>query len=160
MSHDGLTTYLNDHLAGSVAAVELLDHLIKLQRGSAVERELAAVRAEVEEDQKTLQSLLREVGGKESAVRKAVAWLTEKLGQAKLRLDDPGNGELRVLEALEALTLGIQGKAALWRALAAASAQLPQLQQLDLAALEQRALKQSQRLDTLRLRAAPKALSL
>jgi hypothetical protein len=160
MSHDGLTTYLNDHLAGSVAAVELLDYLIKLQPGSAVERELAAVRAEVEEDQKTLQSLLREVGGKESPVRKAAAWLTEKLGQAKLRLDDPGNGELRVLEALEALTLGIQGKAALWRALAAASAQLPQLQQLDLAALEQRALKQSQRIDSLRLRAAPKALSL
>jgi hypothetical protein len=160
MSRESLITYLNDHLAGSVAAMELLDHLIRLQRGTAGEHALAAVRVLVEEDQQTLQSLLREVGGKESRVRQAAAWLTEKLGQAKLRLDDPGSGELQVLEALETLALGIQGKAALWRALAAASAQLPQARHLDLAALEERAQNQFQRVDRLRLQAAPAALSL
>jgi hypothetical protein len=160
MSRDSLITYLNDHLAGSVAALELLDHLIRLQQGAAVEQALAAVRTEVEEDQQTLQSLLHDVGGKESRVRQAAAWLTEKLGQAKLRLDDPGSGELQLLETLEALALGIQGKAALWRALAAASAHLPPARQLDFAALEARAQNQFRRVDSLRLQAAPVALSL
>jgi hypothetical protein len=160
MSREGLITYLNDHLAGSVAALELLDHLIRLQSGTAAERTLAAVRTEVEEDQQTLQSLLHEVGGKESRMRQAAAWLTEKLGQAKLHLDDPGSGEFQMLEALETLALGIQGKAALWRALAAASGRLPQVRQLDFAALEERARNQFQRVDTLRLKAAPAALSL
>ena len=160
VSREGLITYLNDHLAGSVAALELLDHLIQLQPGTAGARGLAAVRTEVEEDQQTLQSLLREVGGKESRVRRAAAWLTEKLGQAKLRLDDPGSGDLHILEALETLALGIQGKSALWRALAVASAHLPPVQQRDFAALEARAQNQFQRVDSLRLQAAPAALSL
>jgi hypothetical protein len=160
MSRDGLITYLNDHLAGSVAALELLDHLIRLRPGTAGERALAAVRTEVEADQQTLQHLLHEVGGKESRVRQAAAWLTEKLGQAKLRLDDPGSGELEMLEALEVLALGIQGKASLWRALAAASAHAPEVRQLDFVALEARAQNQFQRVDSLRLQTAPVALSL
>jgi hypothetical protein len=160
VSREGLITYLNDHLAGSVAALELLDHLIQLQPGTAGARALAAVRTEVEEDQQTLQSVLHEVGGKESRLRRAAAWLTEKLGQAKLRLDDPGGGELQMLEALETLALGIQGKSALWRALAVASANLPQVRHRDFAALEERAHNQFQRVDSLRLQAAPAALSL
>jgi len=160
MSREGLITYLNDHLAGSVAALELLDHLIRLQSGTAGERALEAVRTEVEEDQQKLQSLLHEVGGKESRVRQAAAWLTEKLGQAKLRLDDPGSGGLQLLEALEALALGIQGKAALWRALAVASAHLSPVRQQDFAALEARAQDQFRRVDRLRLQTAPVALSL
>jgi hypothetical protein len=160
MSREGLITYLNDHLAGSVAALELLDHLIRLQRGTEGERALAAVRTEVEEDQQTLQSLLSEVGGKESRVRQAAAWLTEKLAQAKLHLDDPGSGEFQILEALETVALGIQGKASLWRALAAAAVHVPQVRHLDFAALEKRAQNQFQRVDSLRLQAAPAALSL
>jgi hypothetical protein len=114
----------------------------------------------VEEDQQTLQSLLGEVGGEESRVRQAAAWLTEKLVQAKLRLDEPGSGELQTLEALETLALGIQGKAALWRALAVASVHAPQVRHLDFATLEKRAQNQYHRVDGLRLQAAPAALSL
>jgi hypothetical protein len=158
LSRDNLTTYLNDHLAGSLVALELLDHMIRLQRGEAVQPALSEIRREVEEDQKTLQELLREVGGKESRVRQAAAWLTEKLGRAKLELDDSGTGELHMLEALEALALGIQGKAALWRALAAAAVQPPRLP--DYPALEQRALKQFQRVEAMRLQSARAALSL
>jgi hypothetical protein len=158
MSRDNLTTYLNDHLAGSVAALELLGHMIRLQRGTPGERLVDEIRREVEEDQKTLQGLLREVGGKESRVRQAAAWLTEKLGRAKLRLDDSGSGDFEMLEALETLALGIQGKAALWRGLAAVH--LPQAGRLDPAALEQRALKQFERVEAMRLQSARAALSL
>jgi hypothetical protein len=157
MSQGSLTTYLNDHLAGSVAAVELLGHLIRLQQGRGWEGALTEIRAEVEEDRMVLQGHLHEVGGKESRSRQAAAWITEKLGRAKLKLDDPGKGELQMLESLEALALGIQGKAALWRALASAEGSG---KRLDYSALEQRALNQFQRVEALRLEAARTALSI
>jgi len=157
MSVDNLTTYLNDHLAGSVLALELLDHMISLQQGKPPEQVLTKIHSEIEEDQKTLQALLEGVGGTESRLRQAAAWLTEKLGRAKLSLDDSGTGELQMLEALEALALGIQGKGALWRALAAASVRATHL---DYASLEQRALRQFQTVEGLRIEAARAALSL
>jgi hypothetical protein len=157
MSHKTLTTYLNDHLAGSVAALELLDHLVELSPSDG--DTLTEIRRQIEEDRQLLQRLLGEVGGKESQVRKAAAWLTEKLGQAKLRFDDSGDGDLPLLEALETLGLGIQGKLLLWRALASVSPDIPQLQPLDLGRLQERATDQFNRVDALRIRVARRALA-
>jgi hypothetical protein len=158
LSDQIITTYLNDHLAGSVAALELLDDLIDVQEGPD-RAMLAAVRDQIQEDQHILQQLLREFGGKESPVRKAAAWLTEKLGQAKLRLDDPGTGQLRSLEALDTLTLGVQGKLSLWRALAAVADTRPELASFDLARLQARASGQFEQLEQLRLRIARSAFT-
>jgi hypothetical protein len=157
MSSKILTTYLNDHLAGSVAGLELVDHLLKHE--GANRESYAALRTEIEEDQQTLRQLLAELGEKESQVRKAAAWLTEKLGEAKLRLDDQGHGELRALEALETLGLGIQGKLSLWRALGSVAETIPQLERLDLLRLQQRAIDQFERIDGLRIQAARAALA-
>jgi hypothetical protein len=157
MSSNPLITYLNDHLAGSVAALQLLEHLLALPPGAAHEQ-LRVIRTEVEEDQRALQDILKGLGGKESQLRKAAAWLTERLGQAKLKLDDPGDGDLRLFEALEAVGLGIQGKVSLWRALASVAAAMPELQRVDFQQLERRARDQFERIETLRLRAARTAL--
>jgi hypothetical protein len=157
MPSAALTTYLNDHLAGSVAALELLDRLLERDPGSGRD-ELARIRVDIEEDQQTLQRILMDVGGKENPIRKAAAWLAEKLGQVKLGLDDQGSGELRVLESLEALGLGIQGKLMLWRALEAVKGPVPSLGGIDLQQLQQRAEGQLRRVEDLRLRAARVAL--
>jgi hypothetical protein len=157
MTSTALTRYLNDHLAGSVAALELLDHLLEHEPGSGRD-ELARIRSEVEEDQQTLRRILHGLGGQESSIRKAAAWITEKLGQVKLRLDDRGSGDLRVLEALEALGLGIQGKLLLWRALETGAGTVPALVGMDLQHLQQRAERQFQQIEELRLRAARVAL--
>jgi hypothetical protein len=154
---DNLDIYLNDHVAGSVVALELLDYLIDLPAAPEPGL-LTQLRTEIQEDQQVLQNLLQAVGAKESPVRKAAAWLTEKLGQAKLRVDDSGTGGLRVLEALETLALGIQGKLALWRSLATLGEAVPQLKTLDLTRLQSRALDQFQRVDRLRLSVARQAL--
>jgi hypothetical protein len=155
---ENLGTYLNDHVAGSVLALELLDHLIDLPE-TPDRRLLTQLRNEIQEDQDVLQQLLQSVGAKESTVRKAAAWLTEKLGRAKLRMDESGSGELRVLEGLETLSLGIQGKQALWRSLATLGDAVPPLKALDLTRLQARAREQFERVDQLRLQAARRALS-
>ena len=154
-----LAKYLNDHLAGSVAAIELLDHLIDRNDGTDKERGFTQLRSEVEEDQKVLKQILESVGGKESSMRKATAWLTEKLGQAKFHLDDPGEGELAELEALETLGLGIQGKLALWRALPGVANRIPRLPKLDFERLQHRATEQFNRVEAQRLQAAQAALA-
>lgn len=155
---DNLGIYLNDHVAGSVMALELLDHLIDLPEAPEPGL-LTQLRSEIQEDQQVLRQLLRSVGAKESPVRKAAAWLTEKLARAKLRIDDSGTGELRLLEALETLALGIQGKLALWRSLATLGEAVPQLKTVDLTRLQARALDQFQRVDRLRLQVTRQALT-
>ena len=154
MNKDILATYLNDHLAGSVAALELVDRLRRLSAGTDGEQLFVSLRTEIEEDQEIVKLLLRRVGGKESMVRKAAAWLTEKVGEAKLDLDDSGNGQLRLLEALETLGLGIHGKLGLWRALRVASSREPGIGELDLSRLERRARDQLDRIEAQRLLAA------
>ena len=134
-----------------MAALELVDRLRRLSRGTDREHLFLSLREEIEEDQQILKLVLRSVGGKESKVRKAAAWLTEKVGEAKLELDDSGTGQLRLLEALETLGLGIQGKLGLWRALRAASTQDAEIEKLDLARLERRAQDQFERVETERL---------
>jgi hypothetical protein len=67
MSHEQLATYLNDHLAGSVAAIELLEHLTELSKGTEREQFFVALRQDVEEDQGVLRQLLRSLGTKDGA---------------------------------------------------------------------------------------------
>jgi hypothetical protein len=154
MTNRSLTTYLNDHLAGSVVALELLEYLIAHSQGLNQEP-LIHLRSEIEQDQKVLQTLLHDLGGKESPLRKAAGWLTEKLGQAKLKLDDSGEGDFRDLEAFEAVALGIQGKLSLWRALAAVG--IPASTSIDLETLQARATDQFNQVERLRLLAAARA---
>jgi hypothetical protein len=158
MTTQALPIYLNDHLAGAVAAVELLDHLIELHRGSDRRTFYETVRAEVIEDQKVLQELVSRIAGRESQVRKAAAWLSEKLAQAKLAIDDRTDGQLRTFEALEALALGIQGKLLLWKALAEAASVNPVIRGLDFVRLQERAQDQYDRVSQERLQVARRAL--
>ena len=152
-----LSTYLNDHLAGSVAALELIEHLAKNYPDTALETFLAELQADVAADQDVLRDLLHTFDAKESAVRKAGAWLAEKLGRAKFGLEKNEISGTGLLEALEGLALGITGKQLLWRALAAASEVMPQLRGPDYAQLEQRAIEQRDRVDEKRLAAAREA---
>lgn len=68
----------------------------------------------------------------------------------KMKVDDPSGSELKLLESLEAVALGIHGKGSLWRALRVVpSASGPGYDRLIARADEQR-----ERIETLRLDAA------
>jgi len=154
MADEYLAIYLNDHLAGSVVAVELLQHLERAHSGLAVQRFAAELRADIEADRLELQKLMRSLSVAESRARQATAWVAEKMTMIKLRLDDWAGGDFRLFEALEALSLGIEGKRALWIALGDAARSAPALRQLDYAALADRAAQQRSRVEALRLETA------
>jgi hypothetical protein len=159
MGNEHLATYLNDHLAGSVVAIELMEHLEATFAGSPVAAFVANLRADVEADRRELESLMANLRIAESRTRKASAWITEKFTELKLRLDDPTGGELRLFESFEALSLGIEGKRSLWLALSAAAEVTPALRILDYGRLIQRAEEQRGRVEARRLETAKAAFS-
>lgn len=158
MADEHIATYLNDHLAGSVAALELLEHLESAHAGTPLEQILAEIQAEVAADRQELEALMERLNVAESRTRKATAWLAGKVTEIKLRLDDSAGGPLRLLESLEALSLGIEGKRSLWLSLSAAAENTPALQVLDYERMAHRAKEQRRRVEVMRLEAAKGAL--
>ena len=150
MPNPNLATYLNDHLAGSVAAVEMLTYLEEVHRPTNLSETLANVRVAILADRQELDSLMSSLGITASPPRKALGWITEKLAETKLALDDRIGGPLHTLEALEAIALGIDGKRALWHALGFANIRelhVGDFHRLGGLAVEQRAQIESARLE-------------
>jgi len=158
MAEHYLATYLNDHMAGARAALDLLDHLEGAQAGSPVAHVAAELKAEIEADRRVLESLMERLQISVSRPRKAAAWLAEKMTELKLNLDDRSGGPLRQLEDLEGLSLGIEGKRLLWRALRTAAERAPKLGGTDYEGLERRAEEQRSRVEVVRLETAKLAL--
>ena len=158
MANDRLASYLNDHLAGAVAALDLLGRLEAAQAGTPAAKALAELRADIAADRQKLEALMDRLGIDESRSRKVMAWIAERAAQLKLRLDDSSDGALGRLEALDALAMGIEGKRALWQALAAAASDSPELQGVEYDRLTQRADEQRDRVEAMRLEAARTAL--
>ena len=156
MANKNLATYLNDHLAGSTTAVELLDRVADIYRDIAPA--VTALREEIEADRAELRTLLENLDVSESRTRKVGGWLAEKVTQLKLRIDDRSAGSLRLLESLETVALGVDGKLALWMVLEAVAPSIPPLQELDFKRLISRADDQRKRLEALRLEAGKAAL--
>ena len=153
-----LDSYLNDHLAGSVGAVELINHWIEVCEGKQLGEFFTAIKNDISSDQQILRDLMRGLGAEENSVRRAGAWAAEKLSRARFAVAGDEMGGLGLLLALETLVIGITGKKLLWRALAAAD--LPQLQEIDFAKLTRRAEEQIDRVEAERIRAAQQALSI
>jgi hypothetical protein len=133
-----LSIYLNDHLAGSAAGLELARRVAD-----------AALVSEIEEDRATLIDVMRRLEVETDEARQAIAWVGEKALRVK-----PGGR----LHDLEALSLGVEGKRVLWEALRHARADDPRLDGIDLAALSARAQSQRDRVEEQRLAEAASAL--
>ncbi len=158
MADEHIAIYLNDHLAGSVAALELLEQLEEGHTGTPLEGFLAELRADIAADRQELESLMGRLDVAESRTRKVSAWFAEKFTELKLRLDDKAGGDLRLFESLEALSLGIEGKRGLWLALAVVAEGAPALRLLDYERMARRAEEQRSRVEEMRLEAARRAL--
>jgi len=142
-----LSTFLNDHLAGSIGAIKMVEDLRDTHEGQPLERFLKTLGEDIQSDQRDLKRLMKALGIKEGKVRKAGAWIAEKASHVKLRVADVGEANLALLQSLETLSVGIFGKRLLWRTLDAAIARTARKAGLDLATLEKRAAKQFERVE-------------
>src|SRR5437763_9090230 len=145
LMNDNLATYLNDHLAGSVAAIELIDDLTKCCADESLNRFLADLKCDIESDQKILEQLIARADESESVLRKTAAWISEKAARVKFKIGGEEVGGLGLVQALEMLALGIRGKELLWNALEQSGA--PLSGNIDLAELKRRAVEQQQRVE-------------
>jgi hypothetical protein len=149
-----LVSYLNDHLSGSVSGIELLDYLIKTHSDEPLAKFLEELRTDIVADQEVLKKIVQRFNANESAIRKAGAWLADKIARAKLAAAGQKKWQIGLLEAVEVLVLGVTGKQLLWRALNASIGSSPLLRGVDLTKLEERAIDQIERLETRRLEIA------
>jgi hypothetical protein len=152
-----LDSYLNDHLAGSVSALELLEHWVRIHDGEQLANFFRDIKAEVRQDQEKLREVMHSLGIEESNVRQAGAWAAEKVGRVRLIIAGDEPRSVGLVLTLEGLIMGVTGKKLMWRALAAAN--LPQLNGYDFEQLERRAEQQIERLEAERMRAVPEAFA-
>lgn len=148
-----LAVYLNDHLAGAAAALEMLDTL-KAHDDADLKKFATELQLAIAEDRNELIRLMHASSIAISSVRHAVGWIGEKATELKLRLDNPSDDGLRTFELLELIALGIEGKRALWAVLHMVSAHLAALRGADYTRLEGRADHQRAAVETRRLAAA------
>jgi hypothetical protein len=152
-----LHSYLNDHLAGSVSALELIAHWVHDQKGEPLSDFFAETEREIKADQDVLRDVMRSLGVEESKVRKAGAWAAEKLGRVRLMIAGDEPRSVGLMLTLEGLIMGVTGKKLMWRALAAAN--LPQLNGDRFEEVQRRAEQQIERLEAERMRAVPEAFA-
>ncbi|AXB48112.1 hypothetical protein [Amycolatopsis albispora] len=152
-----LGTYLNDHLAGATAGVELIRRLTVAERATDYGPELRRLAAEIAEDRRSLLDLVERLDLPRARHKALLAWAGEKVTRLKL------NGRLlfrsplsRVVE-LETMRLGVEGKAACWRTLRQRAVGDSRLDVLELDRLLERAEEQSGTLERLRARAITEA---
>ena len=153
----GLGIYLNDHLAGATAALELARRTRAQNKGNDVGRYLEGFVGEVVQDRDALRSVMAAVRVTENPAKRAAGWLAEKVGRLKLNGRLVGYSPLSRLEELEALCLGVEGKLSLWKTLKVAARTEPRLAGVDLDRLARRAQQQRTNLQRLRGRAATEA---
>ena len=152
-----LGIYLNDHLAGSTAGLELAKRAAKSNEGNEYGVELSRLATEIEGERDDLKKLLDELGFSEDKLKVSVAWLGEKVGRLKLNGSLLSYSPLSRLVEIEGLFLGVNGKRAMWLNLQATVG--TKGKSVDLPALIATAESQSERLEALRIKAAAEALT-
>jgi hypothetical protein len=148
-----LSIYLNDHLAGSTVGCDLARRALGSNRDNEFGTFLEWLREEIEEDRQTLRDLMRRLDVGEDRVKRVVAFVTERAGRLKLNGALFGYSPLSRLVELEGLSLGVEGKLAMWTNLG----ELPQeegLEEFDFEHLADRAREQRQGLEEHRLKAS------
>ncbi len=156
----GLAVYLNDHLAGSAAGLRLARRCLERERESKLGRELEGLVEEIARDREVLEEVMARVGATKNPAKQAAASGAVLLTLLRNRLPvlGAGSGEVSRLEEIELLSLGIEGKRLLWRALEALAKTDGRLKEFEFAGLESRAQAQRDRLEPFRLELASAAL--
>ena len=160
MSENGarhLAIYLNDHLAGSTTAIELVRRAVGQYEGTPLGEFFAEIGAEIEQDRDALKAVMAANGVEQQRYKLAAAWAAEKAARLKFNGALLRRSPLTPLIELETLAVGIRGKEELWRMLRANPADDATATRLD--ELIDRAQRQHEAVERRRIEAGTRALS-
>jgi hypothetical protein len=113
---------------------------------------------EIEADRRILHEIMDRLEARRDPVKMAFGWVAEKAGRLKPNGRILGYSDLSRLEELEGLSLGVEGKAAMWRSLRTLSGADGRLADVDFDQLIGRARSQRTGLERHRRAAAAAAL--
>ena len=159
MNEKYLRIYLQDHLAGSTAGLELARRTRGANEGTEYGPPLAKIADEIEADRRMLQGIMEDLGFGGDRLKIAGAWALEKVGRLKLNGELTGYSPLSRLVELEGLLTGITGKKGLWISLLEVAPSEPRLDAGVLGRLRDRAEEQRTTVEELREKAAREAFA-
>ena len=157
MAYEGLEVYLTDHLAGATAGVNLSQMAAEEHRADEHGAFFSEIASEIKADHATLEQLIADLGVQKSATKTAAAELGSKIMAPKFTGGD--DDELNAFITLETLSMGVEGKVCMWKALKTVEDAYPTLESYDLDELIARGESQRERIEAARLEIAPKALA-
>lgn len=154
-----LDVYLNDHMAASAAALELVERIRSNNEGTALATHLEELGRDIDADRQTLATVMERLGVRPSTPKQVAGKVIETLSRLRLNEHLTRSAHVTRLMEIETLSLGIEGKRGLWQALEQVTPTRPSLADFDLPALVRRAADQRSRLEPYRLEAAVDALA-
>ncbi|MFJ8636588.1 hypothetical protein [Streptomyces sp. NPDC093568] len=112
-----LGIYLNDHLAGATAGTDRARHLARSDGNTTIVEVLGPIADEIAEDRASLIRIMRRLGVPVRHYKVYAGRAAERVGRLKSNGHLVRRSPLSTLWELEALRLGVEGKAAAWETL-------------------------------------------
>jgi hypothetical protein len=156
MAHEGLATYLNDHLAGATAGLKLAELAANEHRSDAHGAFFAELVADIKVDYDVLAGIMDRINVEKSATKSALVEIGSAVMQPKFT---GANDAMNAFITVETLSIGVEGKVCMWRALISVDDSNATLARVELEELLERAEDQRSRLEAKRLELAPEALA-
>ncbi|MCX5152148.1 hypothetical protein OHB36_36375 [Streptomyces sp. NBC_00320] len=149
-----LAIYLNDHLAGANSGVCLIRRMARTHSGTPAGSLLAELSEQIADDRESLREIMTALDVPAQWHRVVIGRLAEKAGRVKLNGRLVSRSPLSDVLELEAMRLGVEGKASLWRSLGTIADATTHLDPAAVARLLDRAHRQAAALEELRVEAA------
>ena len=150
-----LGIYINDHLAGHVAGIELAKRSLSSNQGTPLGDFLVGFVDELEGERTVMEKALDAVDRDPNRLKTMGAWVAEKAGRLKLNGNVVGYSPLSRVIEIETMSYGVAAKIDLWDALGRMEIDTGS----DLHALITQAERQSAQLETHRHRALSAAFA-
>jgi len=158
MTKDPLHVYLNDHLAGATAGVDLVTTAAENHEGDLGEF-FVELADGITGDYNTLTSLIDQMNAHASGAKEAFAKIGSEVSAAKFSGETVEDPQFGTFLTLETLSIGVEGKLCMWKALKVVAGEYPELAALDIDTLIERAQSQRDGIEGKRLEVAGSALS-
>jgi hypothetical protein len=158
MADQPLHVYLNDHLAGATAGVDLVKQAAERHDGELGEF-FAQLADEITGDYNTLTSLIDQLGAHASGAKEVLAKAGSVVSEAKFSGESTDDPEFGTFLTLETLSIGVEGKVCMWKALKVVEDNVPELAAANVDTLIERAQSQRDKLEGKRLEVAGAALT-